>query len=80
MRGEFQILLVFMFDRIGRIDDEMQSEIFLHLQIIDPHTFETAHKLDGIINEVVRGLFEQLNDVPKDAVIAERYASKIASF
>lgn len=29
---------------------------------------------------MVHNLFEQLNDVPKDAVIAERYASRIAEY
>ena len=36
------------------------------------------HKLDAVIDTVVRGLFAQLQDVPKEAVIAARCAEQIA--
>ena len=32
------------------------------------------------VESVLRGLFEQLNDVLKDAVIAEKYADQIAGY
>lgn len=48
-----------------------------HAHLCDGQTGYTVKKLDAIIDTVVRNLFEQLNDVPKDAVIAERYASQI---
>jgi chromosome segregation ATPase len=35
-------------------------------------------KLDAMVESVARNLFEQLSDVPKDAIIAERYAERIA--
>jgi len=51
-----------------------------HAHLCDGQTGYTVRKLDAIIDEVVHSLFEQLNDVPKDAVIAARYASQIAEY
>jgi len=51
-----------------------------HAHLCDGQTGYTVRKLDAIINEVVHSLFEQLNDVPKDAVIAARYASQKAEY
>jgi hypothetical protein len=49
-----------------------------HSHLCDGQTGYTVKKLDAMVESVVRDLFEQLNDVPKDAIIAERYADKIA--
>lgn len=51
-----------------------------HAHLCDGQTGYTVRKLDAIIETVVHNLFEQLNDVPKDAVIAERYANQIAEY
>jgi len=51
-----------------------------HAHLCDGQTGYTVRKLDAIIDEVVHSLFEQLNDVPKDAVIAARYASQKAEY
>lgn len=51
-----------------------------HAHLCDGQTGYTVRKLDAIIETVVHNLFVQLNDVPKDAVIAERYANKIAEY
>jgi len=51
-----------------------------HAHLCDGQTGYTVRKLDAIVDEVVHSLFEQLNDVPKDAVIAARYASQIAEY
>ena len=48
--------------------------------LCDGQTGYTVGKLDPLVEAVVRSLFEQLNDVPKDAIIAERYASQIAEY
>lgn len=48
--------------------------------LCDGQTGYTVRKLDAIVDAVVHNLFEQLNDVPKDAVIAERYANKVAEY
>jgi len=49
-----------------------------HTKPCDGQTGYTVSKLDAIIEGVVHKLFQQLNDVPKDAVIAQQYASRIA--
>jgi DNA invertase Pin-like site-specific DNA recombinase len=49
-----------------------------HSHLCDGQTGYTVKKLDAMVESVVRTLFERLNDVPKDAIIAERYADKIA--
>jgi DNA invertase Pin-like site-specific DNA recombinase len=49
-----------------------------HSHLCDGQTGYTVSKLDAIVETIVRYLFEQLNDVPKDAVIAQRYANRIA--
>ena len=46
----------------------------------DGQTGYTAAKLDNIINEVVRRLFDQFNDLPKDSIIEQRYLSQIAGY
>ena len=51
-----------------------------HAHLCDGQTGYTVRKLDAIVDEVVHSLFEQLNDVPKDAVIAARYASQKAEY
>jgi hypothetical protein len=51
-----------------------------HSHLCDGQTGYTVRKLDAIVETVVHSLFEQLSDVPKDAVIAERYASQIAEY
>jgi len=48
--------------------------------LCDGQTGYTVRKLDAVVENVVSGLFERLNDIPKDTVIAERYASKIAEY
>ena len=49
-----------------------------HSHLCDGQTGYTGSKLDGIMETIVRSLFQQLSDVPKNAVIAEQYASRIA--
>ena len=49
-----------------------------HPGTCDGQTGYTVHKLDAIIESVVHNLFDQLNDVPKDTLVAARYSSKIA--
>lgn len=51
-----------------------------HAHLCDGQTGYTVKKLDAIIDTIVHDLFRQLNDVPKDAIIAERYASQIAEY
>ena len=34
--------------------------------------------MNAMVESIVHTLFERLNDVPKDTIIAERYADKIA--
>jgi DNA invertase Pin-like site-specific DNA recombinase len=51
-----------------------------HAYLCDGQTGYTVHKLDAIVETIVRELFRQLSDVPKDAVIAERYASQLAEY
>ncbi|MDR1206097.1 MAG: recombinase family protein [Peptococcaceae bacterium] len=49
-----------------------------HKHKCDGQTGYTVSKLDKIVDEVVRGLFARLNDLPKETIIEERYADKIA--
>ena len=51
-----------------------------HSHLCDGQTGYTVGKLDAIMETIVRDLFERLNDVPKDAIIAQRYASRIAEY
>ena len=51
-----------------------------HKQLCDGQTGYTVQKLDEIIDKVVHSLFEQLSDVPKEAIIAERYADQISEY
>ena len=51
-----------------------------HAHQCDGQTGYTVRKLDEIIENIVHRLFEQLNDIPKEAVIAEKYASRIAEY
>jgi hypothetical protein len=140
--GKFDVLLVYMFDRLGRIDDEAPFivEWFVkhgievwstregeqkfehhvdkltnyirfwqaagesektsirkdgnvtvtprtryvcynktrHKHRCDGQTGYTVSKLDKIIDEVIHNLFSQLNDLPKEAIIEERYSERIA--
>jgi len=49
-----------------------------HHHLCDGQTGYTVRKLDSVVDTVVRDLFARLNDVPKDALIAERYAAQEA--
>ncbi|MDL2233550.1 recombinase family protein [Ruminococcaceae bacterium OttesenSCG-928-L11] len=51
-----------------------------HAHLCDGQTGYTVRKLDTVVDSVAHTLFEQLNDVPKDALIAERYANRIAEY
>jgi len=51
-----------------------------HSHLCDGQTGYTVKKLDTIVETIVRGIFRQLRDVPKDAVISERFADKIAEY
>jgi transposase-like protein len=51
-----------------------------HSHLCDGQTGYTVGKLDAIMEAIVRDLFERLNDVPKDTIIAQRYASRIAEY
>ena len=51
-----------------------------HPHLCDGQTGYTVSKLDAIIDAIVHTLFEKLDDVPKEAVIAERYANQIAEY
>ncbi|MDR2712731.1 MAG: recombinase family protein [Clostridiales bacterium] len=51
-----------------------------HSHMCDGQTGYTVKKLDAIIEIVVRGLFKQLDDAPKNTVVSERYASQIAEY
>jgi len=51
-----------------------------HSHLCDGQTGYTVKKLDSIIETIVRNLFAQLDDVPKDAVIEERYISRVAEY
>ena len=46
----------------------------------DGQTGYTVRKLDGIIDTIVQGLFQQLCDVPKDALIEKRYAVQLEEY
>ncbi|MDR0952280.1 MAG: recombinase family protein [Oscillospiraceae bacterium] len=49
-----------------------------HAHLCDGQTGYTVRKLDGVIDKIVHGLFERLNDVPKEAIIAAKCADQIA--
>jgi DNA invertase Pin-like site-specific DNA recombinase len=49
-----------------------------HKHLCDGQTGYTTNKLDKIISEVVERLFAQINDLPKEAIIEERYSERIA--
>jgi hypothetical protein len=49
-----------------------------HKHKCDGQTGYTVSKLDKIIDEVIRSLFSQLNDLPKESIIEERYSERIA--
>ena len=51
-----------------------------HTHMCNGQTGYTVRKLDAIVNTVVHDIFAQLKDVPKDAVIIERYARQIAEY
>ena len=46
----------------------------------DGQTGYTVSKLDALINKIVHDIFAQMKDVPKDAVIIERYTQQIAEY
>ena len=48
--------------------------------LCDGQTGYTVRKLDEIIETVVHSLFQRLSDLPKEAVIAEKYAGRIAEY
>ena len=49
-----------------------------HKHKCDGQTGYTVSKLDNVVDEVVRNLFKRLNDLPREAIIEERYAERIA--
>jgi len=49
-----------------------------HKHKCDGQTGYTVSKLDNMIDEVVRNLFKRLNDLPREALIEERYTERIA--
>ena len=49
-----------------------------HAHTCDGQTGYTVRKLDKIIDTVIRGLFAQLQDVPKETMVADKYTSQIA--
>jgi len=49
-----------------------------HKHRCDGQTGYTVSKLDNVVDEVIRGLFARLNDLPKEAIIEERYSERIA--
>jgi len=46
----------------------------------DGQTGYTVRKLDGIIDMIVQGLFQQLSDVPKDDLLEKRYAAQLEEY
>jgi DNA invertase Pin-like site-specific DNA recombinase len=48
-----------------------------HKHKCDGQTGYTVSKLDKVIDGVLHGLFERLSDLPKEAIIAQRYAEQI---
>jgi len=51
-----------------------------HSHLCDGQTGYTSQKLDAIIDTVVHGLFSQLSDLPKEAIVIERYAQQIVAY
>jgi len=51
-----------------------------HNHMCDGQTGYTVSKLDTLINKIVHDIFAQMKDVPKDAVIIERYTHQIAEY
>jgi hypothetical protein len=51
-----------------------------HSHLCDGQTGYTVRKLDAIIESIIHNLFAQLTGIPKEAVIAEKYASQIAEY
>jgi DNA invertase Pin-like site-specific DNA recombinase len=49
-----------------------------HKHRCNGQTGYTVSKLDKIVDEVVHNLFAQLNDLPKEIIIEERYSEQIA--
>jgi DNA invertase Pin-like site-specific DNA recombinase len=49
-----------------------------HQHLCDGQTGYTVSKLDKAIDEVIGNLFARVNDLPKEAIIEERYAERIA--
>jgi len=46
----------------------------------DGQTGYTVRKLDGMIDTIVQGLFQQLNDFPKDDILEKRYAVQLKEY
>lgn len=70
-KGKFDILLVFMFDRIGRIADETPF-------VVEWFVRNGMHILDEIIDKMVRQIFSRLRGIPKEQLITSRYAKETA--
>ena len=51
-----------------------------HKHLCDGQTGYTVRKLDEIIDKVVHKLFERLNDIPKEQIIAQKYAAQISEY
>ena len=51
-----------------------------HAHMCDGQTGYTVRKLDAIVEVIVHSLFKQLNNVPKDAVVTDRYASRLSEY
>lgn len=49
-----------------------------HKHLCDGQTGYTVSKLDKMMDEVIHRLFERLNDLPKETIVAERYSEQIA--
>jgi hypothetical protein len=49
-----------------------------HKHLCDGQTGYTVSKLDGIIDGVMRKLFDRMNDLPKESIIEERYSEQIS--
>jgi DNA invertase Pin-like site-specific DNA recombinase len=51
-----------------------------HPNVCDGQTAYVMNKIDDLVEIVVHSLFEHLNDVPKEAVIAEKYINHISEY
>ncbi|MDR0347627.1 MAG: recombinase family protein, partial [Coriobacteriales bacterium] len=49
-----------------------------HKHLCDGQTGYTTRKLDRVIDEVIKNLFARINDLPKEALVEERYSAQIS--